>query len=51
MEKAASGFEQVQVMCLNKELINKCEGLAIFNFRINLIWGNKGLSFKEGNLG
>lgn len=51
MEKAASDFEQVQVLCLNKELINKHEGLAILNFRINLIGSNKGLSFKEGNLG
>lgn len=51
MEKAASVSEQVQVLCLNKELINKHEGLPILNFRINLIWSNKGLTFKEGNLG
>lgn len=51
MEKAASVFEQVRIMCLNKEFINKHEGLVILNFRINLIWSNKGLSFKEGNLG
>lgn len=43
--------EQVQVMCFNKELINKHEDLAILNFRINLIWTNKGLSLKEENLG
>lgn len=38
-------------MCLSEELINKYEGLAALNFKINLIWSNKGLSFKEENLG
>lgn len=51
MEKAASVFEQVRVMSLNKEFINTHEGLAILNFRINLIWSKKGPSLKERNLG
>lgn len=51
MENATSVLKQVRVMCLNKELINKHEGLAILSFRINLIWSNKGLCFKDGNLG
>lgn len=49
--KAASGSGQARVMCFNKELINKHEGPAILNFRINLIRTNKGFNFKEENLG
>jgi len=49
--KSASGSGQEQVLCYNKELINKHEGPAILNFRINLIRTNKGCVFKEEDLG